>query len=147
MVRRLSDHSRAARRFKNWSQAELARQLGVTASAVGHWERREASAPSLARLVELAVLTQVAFEWLASGRGPMQAGGAHREGGADESVARIVLCPMEERLVGCFRQAPPQTRALLLELAEHLISHPRPPSTSAGQPCLRQESDAGECCG
>lgn len=125
----------------------MARQLGVTASAVGHWERREASAPSLARLVELAVLTQVTFEWLASGRGPMQAGDAHQEGAGDESVTRIVLCPMEEQLVDCFRQAPPQTQALLLELAEHLISRPRPPTTSAAQQCLSQESGTGEYLG
>lgn len=77
----------------------------------------------------------------------MQAGGAHQEGAGHESVTRIVLCPMEEQLVDCFRQAPPRTQALLLELAEHVMSHPRPPTTSATQQCLRQESGAGECRG
>ncbi len=54
---------------KGWSQAELARQIGVSASAVGMYEqgRRE---PSLGLLVRLAQEFGVTTDYLLMGKTP-----------------------------------------------------------------------------
>lgn len=55
------------RRSRGWSQTELARQLHISASAVGMYEqgRRE---PSLEGLVELAAVFGVSADYLLTGR-------------------------------------------------------------------------------
>lgn len=65
----LRDRIRECRRRKGWSQAQLAARIGVTASAVGHWERPRGTAPAVERLQDLAGVLGVGFEWLATGRG------------------------------------------------------------------------------
>ena len=57
----------ALRRTKGWSQAELARRLKISPSAVGMYEqgRRE---PSLDMLVALAELFDVSADYLLTGR-------------------------------------------------------------------------------
>lgn len=59
---------------KGWSQAELARRIGVSPSAVGMYEqgRRE---PSLALLVCLAQALDVTTDYLLTGKGNNQLGG------------------------------------------------------------------------
>lgn len=57
----------ALRRGKGWSQAELARQLQISPSAVGMYEqgRRE---PSLELLVRMAQLFEVSVDYLLTGK-------------------------------------------------------------------------------
>ena len=59
---------------KGWSQAELAKQIGVSPSAVGMYEqgRRE---PSLALLVCLAQALDVTTDYLLTGKCNNQLGG------------------------------------------------------------------------
>jgi transcriptional regulator with XRE-family HTH domain len=59
---------------KGWSQAELAKRIGVSASAVGMYEqgRRE---PSLALVVCLAQALDVTTDYLLTGKGNNQLGG------------------------------------------------------------------------
>lgn len=64
----MSSRVRKARAMKGYSQEELARRLKVTRSAVANWECG-AKLPSSARLQALAILTDVSYEWLATGRG------------------------------------------------------------------------------
>jgi len=115
---RLSDRIRTARHLKGWKQADLAAMLEVDRSAVGHWERGEGSAPSLARLFALAGVTGVCVEWLATGTGPMVAAG-------DTSTA-VSLGADESRLLRAYRQRSTRAKAALLELAESDYAAPPP---------------------
>lgn len=57
-----------AREAKQISQSELARLLGVTRNAVSMWERDEAQ-PKSKTMQKAAVILDVGFDWLATGRG------------------------------------------------------------------------------
>ena|SRR5690606_8045946 len=110
---------RVARRTAGLSQAKLAAELGLQRSAVSHWEAQRGK-PSMNHLRQLALLTGVHFEWLATGRGTMSPSAEAR---MDEVVAVDALLvddPVERRLLSAFRDAPAQARVPLLELAEQL---------------------------
>ncbi|MDQ7991402.1 MAG: helix-turn-helix transcriptional regulator, partial [Propionicimonas sp.] len=66
----MSDRIRKARVTAGLSQAQLAQETGVCRSAVAQWERDGGTCPSVQHLARIAVVTQVHFEWLATGRGP-----------------------------------------------------------------------------
>lgn len=57
-----------ARKAKKIPQSELARLLGVTRNAVSMWERDE-SQPKSKTMQKAAVILEVGFDWLATGRG------------------------------------------------------------------------------
>ena len=127
---------RVARRSAGLSQARLAAEMGLQRSAVSHWEAQRGK-PSMAHLRQLALLTGVHFEWLATGRGSMSPSAEAR---LDEVVAVdavLVDDPMERRLLAAFRETPMQARVPLIEIAEQLAGQrgrPRHrPSTSAGE--------------
>ena len=63
----LGDRIALLRRGRGWSQTELARQLHISASAVGMYEqgRRE---PSLEALVELSTVFGVSADYLLTGQ-------------------------------------------------------------------------------
>ena len=102
---------RIARRTAGLSQAQLAAELGLQRSAVSHWEAHRGK-PSMTHLRQLALLTGVHFEWLATGRGAMS-----------PSAEARVDDPMERRLLAAFRDAPMQARVPLIEIAEQLAGH------------------------
>lgn len=62
---------RRARAVARITQSELARRLDVKRSAVSQWESAHGTTPNVAHLIRIAVETGVAFEWLATGRGPL----------------------------------------------------------------------------
>jgi len=62
---------RFLRKQKDLSQAGLAKLVGVTKGACGQWERGTTS-PSIENLAKLAIVLDVYFEWLATGRGDMK---------------------------------------------------------------------------
>lgn|SRR5690606_300533 len=64
---------RRARTRKQYSQLELASLLNVGRSAVANWECG-AKIPSSLRLQHIAMVTDVSFEWLATGRGSAELG-------------------------------------------------------------------------
>jgi transcriptional regulator with XRE-family HTH domain len=108
---------RKARRIAVLSQQELARRLEVTRSAVSNWEADAGVSPATDRLVELARVLHVSFEWLATGRGEMRLGGPFVEAGVREAGA-VVDCPHELNLLQAYRRAPARVKALLHEMAE-----------------------------
>ncbi len=57
------------RSISRMSQAELAARVGVQRSAVAQWERTGGTSPSVGHLAQVATVTGVCFEWLATGRG------------------------------------------------------------------------------
>lgn len=122
---------RVARRSAGLSQTQLAAELGLQRSAVSHWEAQRGK-PSMTHLRQLALLTGVHFEWLATGRGAMSPSADAR---LDEVVAVdavLVDDPMERRLLAAYRDAPVQARVPLVELAEQLAGQRGRPRHRSG---------------
>jgi transcriptional regulator with XRE-family HTH domain len=113
----LSDRVREARIHAKITKAELARRVGVCLSAAVQWEHSKGTSPTVANLARIANICEVAFEWLATGRGPM----ASALGGADSvPPAAIRVDAFDERLLRCVREIPPHQRELLIEFARSL---------------------------
>ena len=79
---------REARRRTGVSQEEFAAKLKVSRGAVGQWEMERGTTPSVKNLEQIAKLSGLAFEWVATGRGPMVFGEPMvKEPAADYRVA------------------------------------------------------------
>ena len=113
---------RLARRHAAMSQTQLAQAVGVQRSAVSHWEAPQGKNPSVKHLCEIAMVTGVQFEWLATGRGQMA---PSRETVLDSVAAVDALLvddSLEQRLLVAFRESPVRARLALVELMEELAS-------------------------
>ncbi|NUT17353.1 MAG: helix-turn-helix transcriptional regulator [Cupriavidus sp.] len=111
---------RLARRHAGLSQAALGAAVGVQRSAVGHWESTRGKHPSMAHLREIALITGVQFEWLATGRGKMDLSQDTVLDSVAAADAVLVDDPLELRLLAAFRDAPLRAKAPLVELAEQM---------------------------
>lgn len=112
---------RLARRHAGYSQAELAKRVGVRRSAVSHWEAAASgTSPSPTRLQTLALVTGVSFEWLATGRGSMLPDRAMLLDSVAATTGILVEDALELRLVEAFRRAPVRARMALVEVVEAL---------------------------
>ena len=58
----------AARKYKNWSQSDLARECGLTRAAICKWEKPGARYPSAAALHKAAKALDVSAEQLLTGK-------------------------------------------------------------------------------
>ncbi|HEY9253591.1 MAG TPA: helix-turn-helix transcriptional regulator [Stenotrophomonas sp.] len=104
---------RTARRIAGITQAELASRLRVTRSAVANWERVSGVWPASSRMLSIAVITGVSYEWLATGRGvPID----HTLPAA--VAGELVDDPKELRMLRAFRGCHSAMRRALLEMAE-----------------------------
>ena len=65
----LRERIRQAREILGMTRAQLARLVGVGTSAAVQWEQANGTSPSVANLIAIAQVTEVSFEWLATGRG------------------------------------------------------------------------------
>lgn len=108
---------RLARRHAGLSQTQLAQKIGVRRSAVSHWESAEGKNPSMTNLRTVATVTQVQFEWLATGRGAMQVSAEQALDSVAAAEAMVIEDGAEIRLIGAFRALPAKGRVMLLELA------------------------------
>ncbi|UNK51001.1 helix-turn-helix transcriptional regulator [Lysobacter sp. S4-A87] len=111
---------RLARRHRGLSQAALGAAVGVQRSAVGHWEAARGKYPSVAHLREIALVTGVQFEWLATGRGTMGLSADTALDSVAAADALLVDDPLELRLLAAFREAPTRSKAPLVEVVEEL---------------------------
>jgi transcriptional regulator with XRE-family HTH domain len=114
----MSFRIRRARQAAGWSQAELARRVGVNRSAVTQWEHSAGTVPSTDNLARIAAETGVCFEWLATGRGP-----SHPEPGAFDAaliVHDIARDEWESRILSGLRKVSPRKRVALAQLIEVL---------------------------
>ncbi|NUS37594.1 MAG: helix-turn-helix domain-containing protein [Lysobacter sp.] len=111
---------RLARRHGGLSQTQLAQRVGVQRSAVSHWESANGKYPTVAHLCEIALVTAVNFEWLATGRGTMSLPDAVRLDSIPAAEAILADDPLELRLLRAFRNASPQARVSLVEVVEQL---------------------------
>lgn len=90
-------------------------RIGVTASAVGHWERPGGSRPSSENLAEIAKELSVSLEWLALGRGEMRPGAT-----IDPDPPINPLRDDEQELLSQYRELPAQARMLLSQFLKGL---------------------------
>lgn len=111
---------RLARRHAGLSQAALGTAVGVQRSAVGHWESAQGKFPNAAHLREVAMVTGVQFEWLATGRGKMSLSPDTAMDSVAAADALLIDDPLELRLINAFREAPTRAKAPLVEVAEQL---------------------------
>lgn len=116
----LTQRIRLSRRHGGISQAVLATQVGVHRSAVSHWESNKPKRPNIGHLLAIAVATGVQFEWLATGRGTMLASELTNAGPAIATHAAMLDDPQEVELLRAYREAPMQSRPILVELAQQL---------------------------
>ncbi len=113
---------RLARRHVNLSQAQLASAVGVQRSAVSHWEAPNGKNPSVANLREVATITRVHFEWLATGRGEMTLSRDVVLDSVATTEALLVDDILEMRLMKAFRDAPARARIAVVEVVEQLAT-------------------------
>jgi len=100
------------------SQAELARRVGVERSAVTQWERPEGTTPSVNHLAQIAVETNVCFEWLATGRGASKA-----EPGAYDAALVLedyVRDAIEGRALTALRRLSTRRKTVAVQIIELL---------------------------
>lgn len=105
---------RMARQRKKMTQGKLAAELRVSRSAVGNWESVTGISPSSARLIAIALATEVSYEWLATGRGEPSL----CEDWTPAADAELVDDPVERRLLQAFRHARSATRRMVLQMLE-----------------------------
>ena len=105
----VANRIRIARRRVGLSQAALAARIGVRRAAVTQWEHPEKTLPSTTNLLQVAVETGVAWDWLATGRGPvsLEPSDDKRAGIHADHVA---VSQEEQRVLAAFRRANPRQR-------------------------------------
>jgi transcriptional regulator with XRE-family HTH domain len=106
---KLSMRIRVARQRARLSQEALALNLGVTRSAVVNWECADGVFPASRRLAKLAELTNVSFEWLATGRGVIDHNN-HEDSDVPAIEAEMVYDELERRMLDAFRRMTPSAR-------------------------------------
>lgn len=67
----INERIKLAREAAKLTSAELARRVNVRPSSVSLWESGK-NTPSVSHLASLAVILNVRFEWLSTGRGEMR---------------------------------------------------------------------------
>jgi len=106
----LSHRLRQARELLGINRSELARRIGVKPSSAIQWEHEDGTYPSTAHLIDIAVLANVSFDWLATGRGWAR---QQQETLTSESVAFDLF---EESLLKLAREIPVSAKAPLVAL-------------------------------
>ncbi len=106
---KLSSRIRHARARAELTKTELARRVGVCTSAVVQWEHPGGTAPTARNLAGIAAATDVAYEWLATGRGPSRV--ATDDGPPAIDPRSIALTLFEERLLEILRRLPVHARS------------------------------------
>ena len=107
----MGDRIRQAREATGMTQAEMGRRLEITRSGVSQWEN-ERTAPTTRNISAIAVLLDVSWEWLTTGR----------EGVGDDPVVRgsyregVRLNAEERELIERFRSASAERRRLAVEM-------------------------------
>lgn len=118
----LGERIQQARKFNNWSRAELARKVGVKPSAAVQWEQIGGTSPSTPNLIRLAKLTNVSFEWLATGRGSLQYRAAEQDVAID--MGSFAQNSFEERLLQLARLMPTSAHDPLVRFIAALLAVP-----------------------
>ena len=116
----IGDRIRVAREAAAISKSELARRIGVHPSACIQWESREGTYPKLENLIQLAIILDVRFEWLATGRGEMHYADVIRDERPSYGTPEMRLKSDEQRLLAIYRGLPPRKKKSLFDLLDFL---------------------------
>lgn len=115
----MCDRIRRSRLTAGLSQSRLAEETGVRRSAVAQWEREGGTCPSVPHLARIAIVTQVYFEWLATGRGP-----GRPEDGIDLPLPEVKpdpgRSPHEIEILCLLRRMTPRKRQMARAIIEML---------------------------
>jgi transcriptional regulator with XRE-family HTH domain len=114
---------RRARAIARITQSELARRLDVKRSAVSQWESAHGTTPNVAHLIRIAVETGVAFEWLATGRGPVRPD--HDASGEAVVLKDFAQDALESRgllALGRLSRAKKQVAVTIIELLSGIVA-------------------------
>ena len=104
-----------ARSKQGFSQAQLAELMSVTRGACGQWERGF-SEPSVEKLSRLAVLLEVRFEWLTTGRGEMEYIPAVHDTNGGKIDADFYMNRAQRELLAEFGRLSKNKRSAMMEL-------------------------------
>ncbi|WP_313144468.1 helix-turn-helix transcriptional regulator [Stenotrophomonas sp.] len=115
----MCDRIRRARLTAGLSQTQLALHCAVRRSAVAQWEREGGTVPSVQHLSKLAIVTQVYFEWLATGRGPGRPEGADLAA-PENTVVDAARSSQESAILVLLRRLPPRKRQVAHAIIEML---------------------------
>ena len=105
-----------AREIRGLSPSGLARRIGVRPASCSHWESCR-SDPSITNLSKLAVILDVDFDWLATGRGNMQYG----EGLRASPYPAEIIPPDQQELLAAYQRLKPRRQKELLDFLRHWI--------------------------
>ena len=109
--------TRRARRICELTQAQLASRIGVKRSAVAQWEATGGTSPTVEHLRHLAIVSRVNFEWLSTGRGPVN----HSEEGADAAISKdFAQDETESLMLELLRRLPERKRRLACSIVQLL---------------------------
>jgi transcriptional regulator with XRE-family HTH domain len=109
---------RHARRLARLTQAKLAEEIGVGASAVAQWELPTGTSPTAEHLERIATVCGVSFEWLATGRGPAVQG--VQETPAVETY-QLAADEFEDRMLVAFRRISRRKREAFVRWMEEFF--------------------------
>lgn len=116
MMTTMANRIRRARALARVSQSQLAAQVGVTRSAVAQWESKANVKPSMDHLSRIAIVTDIQFEWLATGRGPIKLEGDQAGTGAD--LKEFAQSETETRLLALMRRLSAKRQEMVCDIVE-----------------------------
>lgn len=116
----MCDRIRRARLTAGLSQSQLALEAGVRRSAVAQWEREGGTFPSVQHLACIAIVTQVHFEWLATGRGPGRPEAENDIPLSEETRVEAERTSQETEILALLRRMPPRKRQVARAIIEML---------------------------
>lgn len=123
----IGDRIKLAREAADISKSELARRIGVHPSACIQWESPEGTHPKVEHLSALAVVLNVGFEWLATGRGEMRRDAGVRDERPSYGRTESRTNSDEARLLALFRKLSAREKSSVLDLLESFAAEqPRP---------------------
>lgn len=114
----IGDRIKLAREAAAISKSELARRIGVHPSACIQWESPEGTHPKVEHLSAVAMVLDVGFEWLATGRGEMRPDTRVRDERPSYGHAEPRENLDETRLLALFRKLNARKKSSILELLE-----------------------------
>ncbi len=113
----MSARIRRARSIASLTQAGLAILTGVNRSAVAQWECGSGTSPNTAHLAQVAVTTDVCFEWLATGRGPCRPEGNQLDMAA-LAIREFAQNECEAKALELLRRLSPKRQQLACKMLE-----------------------------
>lgn len=122
----LPDRIRRVRRIAKVTQAELARSVGVSASAVAQWEQPNGTRPGISHLIAVSRLAAISLDWLATGEGkPRRASIEPAEHAISPDMYACDL--LEESLLFEFRKLSLRARRALMDFIHEFAAGKRTP--------------------